>query len=92
LVEFVQNAEWLVQDLCEEKVMPYRSYTRHKRCEKGECCRQENEAEIARLRAENERLRAALKAVMPIAEAFAGRVDKEPALQIGRAAAPSREE
>ena len=33
-----------------------------------------------------ERLRAALKAVMPIAEAFAGRIDKEPALRLGREA------
>ena len=34
--------------------------------------------------AENARLRAALEAVLPIAEAFRGRVDMEPKLQIAR--------
>ena len=36
--------------------------------------------------AENTRLRAALEAVLPIAEAFRGRVDMEPKLQIARRA------
>jgi hypothetical protein len=34
--------------------------------------------------AENTKLRAALEAVLPIAEAFRGRVDMEPKLQIAR--------
>jgi hypothetical protein len=36
--------------------------------------------------AENTKLRAALEAVLPIAEAFRGRVDMEPKLQIARRA------
>jgi hypothetical protein len=40
--------------------------------------------------AENIRLRAALEAVLPIAEAFRGRVDMEPKLQIARHALDER--